>query len=505
MDTFLSAIALVSDPGTLIAIVVSCLFGFTIGALPGLTATMAVALLVPITFFLSPVAAIASIVAAAATAIFAGDIPGALLRMPGTPASAAYTDDAYELTRQGKAGLVLGLNAACSAFGGVVGTVVLLLFAPLLANVALQFSTFEFFWLACLGLTCSVFVSSDDPLKGTISLLVGLLIATVGMDYTTGYPRFTFENANLYEGISFIPALIGMFALAEIIRTLLGTNEGTTTALPEQRNVVGAVLRACWTNWRHMVRGSSLGTAIGALPGAGADIASWISTALARRFSRLPVSWGKGNVEGIIAGSSANNAALSGAWIPALVFAIPGDTITAIAIGVLYLKGMNPGPTVFINNADLVYAVFICFFLANLFLIPIGLVAMRFSRMVLAIHRQYLMPPLLVLAVIGSFAIDNVVFGIAVMLVLGILAYIMEECRFPIAPMVLGIVLGRLLEQHMMQSLISTQGSFVGLFERPIAGILGAITLLVWFSPMLRWLWWKWRARDHFDSQLGGR
>lgn len=492
MDTFLSAISLVSDPGTLIAIVVACIFGFILGALPGLTATMAVALLVPITFFLSPVAAIASIVAAAATAIFAGDIPGALLRMPGTPASAAYTEDAHNLTRQGKVGLVLGLNATCSAFGGIVGTIVLLLFAPVLANFALQFSTFEFFWLACLGLSCSVFVSGDDPLKGTISLLVGLLIATVGMDYTTGHARFTFGNPNLYEGISFIPALIGMFALAEIIRTLLSLNEGTSSVQSQQRGVAAAVLQACRLNWRHMARGSTLGTAVGALPGAGADIASWISTALARRFSRQPEMWGKGNVEGIIAGSSANNAALSSAWIPALVFAIPGDTITAIAIGVLYLKGMNPGPTVFINNADLVYAVFICFFLANLLLIPIGIIAMRFSGLILSIRRHYLMPPLLILAIIGSFAIDNSLFGIAVMLVLGILAYIMEECRFPIAPMVLGIVLGRLVEQHMMQSLISTQGSIVGLFERPIAGVLGAITVLLWLTPLLRWLWSKW-------------
>jgi len=484
-----AAVALVSDPATLISLVLACLFGFILGALPGLTATMAVALLVPITFFLSPIAAIASIVAAAATAIFAGDVPGALLRMPGTPASAAYVDDAYALTQQGKVGLVLGLNALCSTIGGVIGTIVLVLFAPVLANFALQFSTFEFLWLACLGLTCSVFVSTEDPLKGAISLLLGVLIATVGMDYTTGYARFTFENPNLYEGISFIPALIGMFALGEIIRTVLGSNNQAVDQATRARIGFGAILRACRDHWRHVFRGSTLGTAIGILPGAGADIASWISSGVARRLSRQPDTWGKGNLEGIVAGSSANNSALSGAWVPALVFAIPGDTITAIAIGVLYLKGMNPGPTIFIQNADLLYAVFLCFFLANLLLLPIGLIAIRFSGLILSIRREFLMPPLLVLAVVGSFAIDNTVFGILVMLALGVLAYILEENKFPLAPMVLGIVLGKLVEQHLMQSLISTQGSIVGLFERPMAGILGAITLAVWLFPFVRWVW----------------
>ena len=491
MDAFLQAVVLVSDPATLISLVLACLFGFILGALPGLTATMAVALLVPITFFLSPVAAIASIVAAAATAIFAGDIPGALLRMPGTPASAAYVDDAFALTRQGKVGLVLGLNALCSAIGGIIGTIVLVLFAPVLANFALKFSTFEFFWLACLGLTCSVFVSTEDSLKGAISLLLGVLIATVGMDYTTGFPRFTFGNANLYDGISFIPALIGMFALGEIIRTVLGSNTQGVDQATRKRIGFLAVLRACRDQWRHVFRGSTLGTAIGILPGAGADIASWISFGVARRFSREPKTWGKGNLEGIVAGSSANNAALSGAFVPALVFAIPGDTITAIAIGVLYLKGMNPGPTIFIQNADLLYAVFICFFLANLMLLPISLIAIRFSGLILSIRREFLMPPLLVLAVVGSFAIDNTVFGILVMLVLGVLAYILEENKFPLAPMVLGIVLGKLVEQHLMQSLISTQGSVIGLFERPMAGVLGAITLSVWLFPLARWIWRK--------------
>ncbi len=484
MDSFLAALTLVAEPNTLISLLLASLFGLTVGALPGLTATMAVALLIPITFFLSPLAAIATVVSAAAMAIFAGDIPGALLRMPGTPASAAYCDEAYAMTRRGDAGLALGINALGSAFGGIFGTIILMFGAQLLAQFALGFSSFEFFWLACLGLSSAVLVSGRDRIKGAISLLVGVLIATIGIDYTTGHPRFTFGVADLYDGISFIPALIGMFALAEILRTLLRGDSATGRFDARSGSVGRRALGEMLGNWRHALRGSALGTAIGALPGAGADIASWISFAVAKRFSRHPERWGKGNAEGIVAGSSANNAALSAAWIPALVFAIPGDTITAIAIGVLYLKGLNPGPTVFIYNADLVYAVFLCFLLANILLLPFGFLAIRAAGLLLRIPRQLLMPALLVLAIVGSYAIENSTFGIGVMLALGLLAYFMEENGFPIAPTVLGIVLGELVEQHLMQALVSTQGDVLGLFERPIAGVLGVATLAIWILPL---------------------
>ena len=234
------------------------------------------------------------------------------------------------------------------------------------------------------------------------------------------------------------------------------------------------------------LRSTSLGTAIGVLPGAGADIAAWISVAVAKRFSKTPRKWGTGHIEGVIAGSSANNAALGSAWIPALVFAIPGDTITAIAIGVLYLKGMNPGPAVFINNGDLVYAVFLVFLLANLLLIPFGWLAVRLAKVVLGIPRDLLMPALLILAIIGAFAIDNDFSGVWIMLGLGVLAYVLEEAGFPIAPIVLGIVLGKIVEQNLVQAMISTQGNLLGFFERPISAVLGTITLLLWLYTIGR-------------------
>jgi putative tricarboxylic transport membrane protein len=488
MDHLIPALGLVLQVDTLLAVLLGAAFGFIVGALPGLTATMAVALLVPITFLLSPVAAIASIVAAAAMAIYAGDIPGALLRIPGTPASAAYVDEAHKLTQSGRGGFVLGTNAVCAMLGGVMGTLVLILAAPLLADFALNFSVFEFFWLSVLGLSCGAFVAGDNPLKGAISMLIGLLIATVGMDYSSGFARFTFGSTNLLDGVSFIPALIGMFALPEIMRFLLGATSTATTfgvkVVDDWRGVARSIFR-----YRGVaLRSGALGTAIGVLPGAGADIASWISVAIAKRFSKEPKKWGTGHIEGVIAGSSANNAALGGAWIPALVFAIPGDTITAIAIGVLYLKGMNPGPAVFINNADLVYAVFLVFLLANLLLLPFGWIAVRLARVVLGIPRELLMPGLLLLAVFGAFAVNNDFFGIWVMLALGAIAYLLEESGFPIAPIVLGIVLGKIVEQNLVQAMISTQGNLLGFFERPISAVLGVATILVWSWTIVRWL-----------------
>jgi putative tricarboxylic transport membrane protein len=487
MDYLVPALKLVLQPDTLLAVLLASFFGFIVGALPGLTATMAVALLVPITFLLSPLAAIASIVAASAMAMFAGDIPGALLRIPGTPASAAYVEESYKLTLAGRGGYVLGVNAACSMIGGVIGTVVLILAAPMLANVALNFSAFEFFWLSFLGLSCGAFVAGDRPIKGTLAMLIGLLIATVGMDYSSGHARFTFGNTNLLEGISFIPALIGMFAMPEILRSMLkGASALSASGAPVTDDWKGA-FRSIFQYRRVVLRSSALGTGIGILPGAGADIAAWIAFAVAKRLSKTPKQWGTGHVEGVIAGSSANNAALGGAWIPALVFAIPGDTITAIAIGVLYLKGMNPGPAVFINNADLLYAVFLVFLLANLLLLPFGWIAIRLAKVVLGIPRDLLMPALLILAVVGAFAIDNDFSGVWIMLALGIAAYVLEECGYPIAPIVLGIVLGKIVEQNLIQALTSTQGSLIGFFERPVSAVLGVITILVWVYAGSRW------------------
>jgi TctA family transporter len=457
---------------------------------------MATALLVPVTFFMDPVPAVAAIVTATAMAIFAGDIPGALLRMPGTPASAAYTDESYRMTLKGQAELVLGAGVVFSAIGGLLGTVVLVTAAPSLAEVALNFSSFEYFWLVLLGLTCAIFIAADRPLKAIVSLLIGLLVACIGLNNPAAFPRFTFGNTELMGGINFIPMMIGMFAVSEVLRYV--TSKEAPLRLAQEK--FGNIFRGQWKLMKEyplaIFRGSAVGTAIGALPGAGADIAAWISYAVSKKFSRTPEKFGTGHVEGVIESGAANNGALSGAWIPALVFGIPGDSITAIAIGVLYLKGMNPGPTIFINNPENIYAVFIVFFIANLLMIPLGLLAVKGYKQVLRVPRHVLMPVILTFCMVGAFAINNSTFDIGVMLLAGIIAFFMERNGFPVAPAILGVVLGGMLEENFATSLIKAEGSPWAFFERPIAGGLGVFTILLWLSPLLIYALRRTRSKD---------
>ena len=474
------AFALVFDPYVLWVILASAIFGLFVGAVPGLTATMATALLVPVTFFMPPVPAIASIVTATAMAIFAGDIPSCLLRMPGTPASAAYTDEAYAMTKKGQGELALGSGLWFSILGGLFGTAVLIAAAPSLAEIALKFSSFEYFWLVVLGLASAVF------LKGVVSLLFGLLVASQGLDNPAGYPRFTFGVAELAGGLTLIPIMIGMFAVSEILRSVGRIDEPWEMA----QTKIGNVLHGMWGltkryPWQ-LLRGSAVGTAIGALPGAGADIAAWMSYAISKRFSKEPEKFGTGHIEGIIEAGASNNSALAGAWIPALVFGIPGDSITAIVIGVLYIKGLNPGPTIFMNNAPAIYAVFMVFILANLLMLPLGLAAIRAAKQMLRAPREVLLPVILLFCIVGSFAINNSIFGVALMLAFGIVGYVMEENGFPIAPAILGLVLGAMLEENFISSMIKADGRLLAFFERPIAGSLGILTIVVFSVPLIR-------------------
>ncbi len=485
------AFSMVFEPYTLMVMVAASLYGLFVGAVPGLTATMATALLVPVTFFMPPIPAIAAMVTATAMAIFSGDIPGCLLRIPGTPASAAYTDEAFAMTKKGQAEMALGAGLVFSAVGGLFGTLVLILAAPALADFALNFSSFEYFWLVLLGLTCAVFITSDQPLKGIVTLLLGLLVACVGLGNPAGFPRFTFGNAEMTGGIGMIAMMIGMFAISEIIRFVVDTSPPAELVVEK----VGSVLSGQWTLAKkypqQILRGSVLGTAVGALPGAGADIAAWMSYAMSKKFSKEPEKFGTGHVEGIVESGSANNSALAGAWIPALVFGIPGDSITAIVIGVLYMKNMNPGPALFTNNPQNIYAVFLLFIIANIIMIPLGILCIKVAKRILLVPREVLMPLILLFCVVGTFAINNSMFEVGIMLVAGILAYILEANKFPIAPAILGVVLGGMLEENFITSMIKSVGDMGAFLARPIALGLALVCLLVWTWPLVAKLLFK--------------
>ena len=485
------AFSMVFEPYTLMVMVAAAFYGLFVGAVPGLTATMATALLVPVTFFMPPIPAIAAMVTATAMAIFSGDIPGCLLRIPGTPASAAYTDEAFAMTKKGQAEMALGAGLVFSAVGGLFGTVVLILAAPALADFALNFSSFEYFWLVLLGLTCAVFITTDQPLKGVVTLLLGLLVACVGLGNPAGFPRFTFGNPELTGGIGMIAMMIGMFAISEIIRFVVDTSPPAELVVEK----VGSVLSGQWALAKkypkQILRGSVLGTAVGALPGAGADIAAWMSYAMSKKFSKEPEKFGTGHVEGIVESGSANNSALAGAWIPALVFGIPGDSITAIVIGVLYMKNMNPGPALFTTNPQNIYAVFLLFIIANIIMIPLGILCIKVAKRILLVPREVLMPLILLFCVVGTFAINNSMFEVGIMLVAGILAYVLEANKFPIAPAILGVVLGGMLEENFITSMIKSNGDLGAFLARPIALCLAVVCLLVWTWPLMAKLLFK--------------
>ena len=480
-----AAFGQVFDPYVLGVILASAMYGLFVGAVPGLSATMAVALLVPVTFFMPPVPAIATMVTATAMAIFSGDIPGCLLRIPGTPASAAYTDEAYAMTKKGQAEVALGAGLVFSVIGGLFGTFVLIVAAPSLAEMALNFSSYEYFWLVLLGLTCAIFIASGNPLKGFVSLFLGLMIASVGMGNPSGFPRFTFGNSNLLGGLSLVPIMVGMFAVSEVLRYAI--TAGRKIEIVQSK--IGNVFTGMWDLTvkypASILRGSVLGTIIGALPGAGADIAAYMSYAMSKKFSKEPEKFGTGHVEGIVESGAANNSSLAGAWIPALVFGIPGDSITAIVIGVLYMKNLNPGPMIFIYNPVAIYSIFIVFILANLLMLPLGYLTIKLAKRILEVPRNILMPLILLFCIVGAYSINNSAFDVGIMLAFGLLAYLMEENGFPIAPAILGVVLGGMLEENFISSMIKSDGDFIAFFSRPIAGTLGVLTLLVWSMPVI--------------------
>jgi len=488
MDTYIEAFRLVLAPDVVIAILLSSIYGLMVGSLPGLSATMATALLVPVTFYLSPIAANATIIAASAMAIFSGDIPGALLRIPGTPASAAYTDEAYAMTRKGQAELALGAGVWFSALGGIAGTISLMALAPPLAEIALSFSTFEYFWLAFLGLMCATLVARSSPVKAIASMLLGLLISCVGMENPGGVPRFTFGLTDLLGGIEPIPALVGVFAVSEVMRAMLTPDP---PPMPKRKfgSIMAGQLFLTKKYWWPMTRGNIVGIIIGVLPGAGADMAAWVSYAMSKRFSKEAEKFGTGHVEGLVEAGASNNASLASGWVPALLFGVPGDTITAIAIGVLYMKGLNPGPTLFTEKASSMYALYIIFIIANIIMIPLGIWMIRIASYVLRAPRSSVMPVIVLCCAVGSFATGNSLFAVITVAAFGCLGYVMEANGYPVAAMVLGIVMGTMVEQSFVTSLIKSDGSLLPFFERPVSAVLAAMAIGAMAWPVLLWAW----------------
>jgi putative tricarboxylic transport membrane protein len=475
----------VLKPDVLFPLLLSMFFGIFVGAIPGLTATMAVALIIPLTYYMKPIAGLAMVLGVSFTAIFAGDIPATFLRIPGTPASGAAILDGFELNKKGKGSLALMLDLFCSALGGLIGVIILITVSPPLAKFALKFTHFEYFWLGIFGLSMAAVLSRGNTVKGLMSATLGLLISTIGIDVTTGYPRFTFGVTDLMDGVGFIPAMIGLFGLSEVFKRVTEESQLQLSAVSE---VVKPNLKETFKHiWKHkftLIRGALIGTFIGALPGAGADVAAWVSYGVEKNVSK-DEELGTGSIRGVIAPTSANNAAIGGTWIPALVFGLPGDSITAIVLGAMLMYGLRPGPMIFTQSKDLVTQLFTVAVLIQVLLLPIGWLGIKAFSLFVKLKTSLVMVAVTVFCIIGSYALRNSVFDVYVMFVFGIIGYAFEKLRIPLAPMILGLILGRTVEDNLRVGLIKTKGSFLPFLSRPISLTLFVMIVLVLIVPPL--------------------
>jgi TctA family transporter len=475
----------VLKPDVLFPLLLSMFFGIFVGAIPGLTATMAVALIIPLTYYMKPIAGLAMVLGVSFTAIFAGDIPATFLRIPGTPASGAAILDGFELNKKGKGSLALMLDLFCSALGGLIGVTILITVSPPLAKFALKFTHFEYFWLGIFGLSMAAVLSRGNTLKGLMSATLGLLISTIGIDVTTGYPRFTFGVTDLMDGVGFIPAMIGLFGLSAVFKRVTQKSQLQLSAVSE---VVKPNSKETFKHiWKHkftLIRGALIGTFIGALPGAGADVAAWVSYGVEKNVSK-DEELGTGSIRGVIAPTSANNAAIGGTWIPALVFGLPGDSITAIVLGAMLMYGLRPGPMIFTQSKDLVTQLFTVAVLIQVLLLPIGWLGIKAFSLFVKLKTSLVMVAVTVFCIIGSYALRNSVFDVYVMFIFGLIGYAFEKLRIPLAPMILGLILGRTVEDNLRVGLIKTKGSFLPFLSRPISLTLFVMIVLVLIVPPL--------------------
>jgi len=479
LDTLSLAIQAAFEPQVLLAVFAGTLIGVIIGALPGLTATMGMALLAPFTFFLEPVVGIGFLIGLYKGGTFGGSLTAVLIGTPGTASNAATMLDGYPLAKRGEAGRALSLSLWGSVAGDMVGSICLVLGAPFVAAFALRFGNAEFFALTLFSLTMVAYVSGDSLSKGVLAAAAGLTLALIGTDPIGGSPRFTFGVPELSAGIGVIPLAIGLFGLTEVLLQLGGYS---SRVLEPIRNVsvppLGAVLRELRRYWPNVLRSSALGAAIGALPGIGAETSNWVAYGLAKRFSKEPETFGKGNVEGVIAPEVAANSVCGASFIPTLIFGIPGDIVTAILMGALIAQGMEPGPTLIRDHADVFYALYVTMFTSMVMLAFIGMFAVRFGTLVLRISRPILFSCVAILCFAGTYAINASLFDVGLMIAFGILGVGMRKLNIPIAPMILAFILGSIIENSLRRMLIQSRGSLMPLVDRPIALVFLALTLM---------------------------
>ncbi|WP_394241440.1 tripartite tricarboxylate transporter permease [Vibrio astriarenae] len=466
------------SPAVLPVLVFGVLGGIILGALPGLTATMGVAILLPFTFGMEPTSALVMLIGVYIGGIYGGSIAAILLKTPGTPASAATVLDGHTMAAKGQAARALSISAVASFIGGLISTIVLIAIAPKLATFALRFNAPEYFALALFGLTIIASVSSKNILKGLLAGSIGLLVATVGLDPISSVPRFTFGIMDLYSGINVIPVLIGLFALSEALNQLekLHKEKQVKTQKFDHKLLSKTDIKEMLPT---AVKSGAMGTAIGSVPGAGADISAFVCYNEAKRSSKNPEEFGKGSVRGLAAAEAGNNGVTGGSLVPLLTLGVPGDATAAVLLGALIVQGLTPGPLLFTQNPDVVYGVFSSMLVANLLMLVVGLIGIRFFCRIIEVPKLIMIPVIIFLSVVGAYAINNSIFDVGVAISFGLLGFFLTKMEIPSSPILLAIILGPMAETNLRKSLLMYDGSWSFLYERPIAL---AFVLLAIFS-----------------------
>lgn len=497
MDAFLSGLSALGDPYLIALLICATLGGVVIGALPGLNATTGAALLLPFTLTMEPIAAISILTAIYCSATFAGAITAILINTPGTSASATTCLDGYPMAVRGEAGRALGLAVISSTVGGVFSVIVLMLAAPLLARAAYSFAPPEYFALTVFGLSMLVSIGGGSPLRNLIAGALGILLATVGTDLLTSVKRYTFDSPYLYEGIGFVPVMIGVFGISELI--------SQATKLDERREqitmkAIKLPSREDYARvWRTILRSSGIGTFIGILPAEGATVASMIGYNEAKRWSKHPEEFGHGAPEGIAGSEAANNSATGGAMVPTLALGIPGSPTAAVILAGLLVHGLRPGPTMFTEQAHFAFAIFWSMLFVNLLFLVIGLYGAKLFARVTLIPTQVLWPCVFMFSVVGAYALDQSMFDVWIALAAGIFGYLMRLFGFSVVPLAIGLILGGMLETRLGQSMVMLGEKWWLMLTRPISLFFFVCTALALFGPPL----WSLLKRRRKPSSMG--
>ena len=479
MESLFAAFVAMATWTSLFHVAWATLLGIIVGSLPGLTATMGVALLTTLTYSLDRDSAILVLLCMYVGAIYGGSRSAILLNIPGTPASAATSLDGFPLAQQGKAGNAMVLATAGSAFGTLIGIALMVLLAPLLAEAALKFGSFEFFWLALVGIVVSgLLTAGSRPLKGYIAGILGLMVAMIGSEGIHAHVRFNMGIDQLNGGIGLIPAMVGAFGFAEVLTVMWRRKPALISDAKEEKRLLPR-----WSQlWRYkgtVGRSGVIGTMVGILPGVGEDIGAWASYAVARRISPERARFGQGSTEGLTAAETGNSAVVPGALIPALTLAVPGSAPAAVLIAALFIHGIRPGPMIMIEQPDFIYSVAVMLLFATAAIAVYGLSLTRFFVLILRVPRTFLMPLVLTLCVIGPYALTQRTFEIWVMIAFGLIGFVLRRMDYPMAPLVLGIILGDLLDKSLRRGLILSDGDLTPFFTRPVSAAFAIVLALM--------------------------